>query len=207
MQRRLESNRGRVALEELSELARQQILRYVMVSNVSHTVEHIIVPQLLKRSQEDQGDRVASLILSQLCARMVAYRPPEAVEDVTTGMRVFEDEMGYNADFIDYASGLILARIVSSRDVSAVRNAKRKLIENLDSFSTVGNITNLLDGQSTVLYQLLISSRVQQSEERELLKKVYTFLEECCEKLDVTLEAPSTAPTQGRKCPSVRKHT
>ena len=139
---------------------------------------------------------------------MVAYRPPEAVEDVTTGVRVFEDEMGYNADFIDYASGLVLARIVSSRDVSAVRNAKRKLIENLDSFSTVGNITNLLDGQSTVLYQLLISSRVQQSEERELLKKgFYTFLEECCEKLDVTLEAPSTASTQGQEsAPVHEKH-
>ena len=200
--------RGRVALEELSELARHQILRYVMVSNVALTVEHIVVPLLLRPNEDEHGQYIASLVLSQLCARLIAYKSQDSVEDGFSGSlapheRDIEDEMGYSGDFIDYASGLIVAGVVTSRNAEAVRGAKKKLVENQDSFGALGHLTNLLDGQSTVLYQLLISSRVQQMDERDLVRRnLDTFLKECCDKLQVNLEAPSTgstAPTQGQE--------
>jgi serine/threonine-protein kinase ATR len=189
--------RAKVALEELGELARLQILRYLMVSNVALTVEHIIVPLLLRSSEDENGSYMASNVLCTLCSRLVAYKGVGSALDDAHGEAVIQDEIGFTSDFIDYANGQIISGIVTARDVEAVRCAKKKLRENQDSFGSLAYMTDLVDSQATVLYHLLVSSRVQQMDEKDLVKKSFeAFLRDCCGKLEVDLEGPSTAPTQ-----------
>ena len=187
-------------MDHLSELARLQIMRYLLVSNARSAVDYVLLPILLRKDEDQMGSIISSEVMNTLYVKMVNYG---GGYDPVDGSRGAEDGTltsipPQSVDFLEFFSGHVLGSIASTSDVEAVICAKEKFILNQHAFQGLGNVSNLVDEIPMVLYRLLIGSRLQQMDERDLVKRSFEeYLTDCANKLQIPIAAaivPSSTP-------------
>ena len=111
-----------------------------------------------------------------------------------------EASVQHSMDFLEFVSGHVLGSIATASDLKAVQCAKEKLKDNNNAFQGLGHVSNLVDEIPMVLYRLLVGSRLQQMDEKELVKRGFeAFLADCANNYKSLLPRLS--------CPKVPKRT
>ena len=197
---------SRMCFEELSHIAgKDQLLKYLLVTNCELVVEWIILPLVMR----DMSGHLVSSILNTLTVSFFGWaapvNPKESYDDANPTPESAHDTKNKSLkaatvfrpeQFVLFVGDLILSGLASCHDNARTRAARVRMASLAPIYNQVGNsITrSFIDEKPRLLYRILVSPTVQDMEESDLVRSgLKDYLEKCASQLDMPVQAEREA--------------